>query len=248
MIVEHETYPEPQPGASPMGRTPARTVLILISDHRMATVLSAYLDQEGYQVLAPGSGPPAALALTQRRPDIVFTDQEALQSGEYESLFRPIPQPRPAIFTLSGKQDRNHRRSQHGLQEGEPVERPVRPRTLVRRVRAALHRAGKKAPEARTYQSAGMTLNRDRHTVQVAGHFFDLTPTEFDLLAVLIASPGQVFTRAELRDRVLGPDSRASDRTIDVHVMNIRAKLAAETGDHSFIETVHRAGYRFAPD
>ena len=75
---------------------------------------------------------------------------------------------------------------------------------------------------------------------------FDLTPSEFDLLKTLIASPGRVFTRLDLLDAVQGSRFDGYERTIDLHIKNLRAKLKQKNGEEKFIETVYGVGYRFA--
>ena len=80
------------------------------------------------------------------------------------------------------------------------------------------------------------------------GQRVDLTPSEFDLLQVLMARPGRVFTRMELLDRLQGEAYAAYERTIDVHVKNLRAKLEADPRQPRYIETVYGVGYRMRPD
>jgi DNA-binding response OmpR family regulator len=89
-------------------------------------------------------------------------------------------------------------------------------------------------------------LDRRDHSVEVAGRSVDLTPSEFDLLAALLSAPGRVFTRAELLDRIQGVAYAGYERTIDVHIKNLRAKLEAEPRRPRYIETVYGIGYRFA--
>jgi DNA-binding response OmpR family regulator len=84
--------------------------------------------------------------------------------------------------------------------------------------------------------------------VQVAGHRVELTPSEFDLLAALMAHPGRAFTRAELLDRVQGMAYEGYERTIDVHVRNLRSKIEADSRHPRYVETVFGIGYRFSAE
>ena len=91
-------------------------------------------------------------------------------------------------------------------------------------------------------------LNAETRLVTKAGERVELTPSEFDLLQVLLMRPGRVFTRMELLERVQGEAFAAYERTIDVHVKNLRAKLEADLRHPLYIETVYGVGYRMRPD
>ena len=233
---------------SPGQRQPAKTVLILVAEERLAGVFSAFFDQEGYLVEVPARGGATARALTHSQPDVVIVDQESYLSGDDTFPIENDDPIKPAIFLLIRGSTLKSDRTQPDLPGSEAVTRSLRPRELGLRVQMALRRAGRKSPEARVYQARDVILDRARHIVQAAGRYIDLTPTEFDLLSVMIASPGQAFTRVELRERVLGTENQASERTIDVHIMNIRGKLGDNLRPDPYIETIHRVGYRFAPD
>jgi DNA-binding response OmpR family regulator len=241
MAIDEPTLHEKQGQPLPDWQMQTKTILILMEGARMAALLSAYFDQEGYQVFAVKTNHEAQRVYEHIQPDVVITDQEVTRSGSGAFLFDN----NQAIFTLIQKPAPYRSQIQPGV---ELVKRSIRPRALGRLIRAALHRAGKQAPEARIYRSGSVIINRDKHFVRITDRYINLTPTEFDILTILIASPGQTFTRAELRDRVLGTETQASERTIDVHMMNIRTKLATDPQEHAFIETVHRLGYRFNPD
>jgi DNA-binding response OmpR family regulator len=124
-------------------------------------------------------------------------------------------------------------------------------RELTARVRAVLRRVAKQNIAAEILRLGGITLDHAGRTVKVncaAGSaFIDLTPSEFDILAVLMGAPGRAFTRAELLDRLQGAYFEGYERTIDVHIRNLRKKLKPHDEKHKYIETVYGTGYRFAP-
>jgi DNA-binding response OmpR family regulator len=91
-----------------------------------------------------------------------------------------------------------------------------------------------------------VTLDRDSHLVTLDEEVVDLTPSEFDLLAVLISAPGRTFTRLELLDQIQDTAFAGYERTIDVHVKNLRAKIEQDPRQPRYIETVYGVGYRFA--
>ena len=122
------------------------------------------------------------------------------------------------------------------------IEKPltVGPLTLALQ-RALQYRKEKVAAQCR------LTLDRKGRTVTIGKNFIDLTPSEFELLAVLMAAPGRAFTRTELLDRLQGTSFEGYERTIDVHVRNLRIKIEPDDSKPMYIETVYGTGYRFAP-
>jgi len=93
---------------------------------------------------------------------------------------------------------------------------------------------------------ADITLDREGHTVKVSDEYVDLTPSEFDILATLMSAPGRTFSRLDLLDRVQGTAYEGYERTIDVHIKNLRAKIEPDTRSPHYIKTVYGVGYRFA--
>ena len=119
---------------------------------------------------------------------------------------------------------------------------------LYAQVRAALRRAyGDLASEPAIWRVGDLELNADTHTVTRQGVRIDLTPSEFDLLHVLMRRPGRVFTRMDLLEQIQGEAFAAYERTIDVHIKNLRAKIEPDPRHPQYIETVYGVGYRLRP-
>jgi DNA-binding response OmpR family regulator len=121
-------------------------------------------------------------------------------------------------------------------------------RELLARIRAVLRRAAKSAPPAEVLCAADVTLDKGARTVSAGGRPVNLTPTEFDLLAELMSAPGRVFDRAALLEAVQGVAIDSMERSINVHVSNLRAKVEPDPDQPRYIETVFGVGYRFNPD
>jgi two-component system catabolic regulation response regulator CreB len=131
------------------------------------------------------------------------------------------------------------------------VTKPFSPREIVARVRAVLRRSAARSPvgpDPEGRQAPPLSTDPRTRRALAAGRALDLTRVEFDLLATLLGSPGRVFTRAELIDRVWGDGFRITDRTIDSHVKALRKKIGEAGAEPSWIETVRGVGYRLSDD
>jgi DNA-binding response OmpR family regulator len=109
-----------------------------------------------------------------------------------------------------------------------------------------MRRVGSDSSRADVLRVGDITLDQDSRYVKVGDQFVNLTPSEFDLLAVLMASPGRAFSRQDLLDQLQG--SAWVERTVDVHVRNLRAKIEPDPAKPRYIETVFGVGYRFTPE
>jgi len=132
-----------------------------------------------------------------------------------------------------------------GLGADDYVTKPFSPRELAARVRTVLRRLpGERGPAE--IKRSEVVLNFLKQEATLAGRPLNLTPVEFKLLGVLIKEPGRVFSRAELVERALGYDYKGFDRTIDVHILNLRRKLEPAPDHPKYIKTVYGAGYKYS--
>jgi two-component system alkaline phosphatase synthesis response regulator PhoP len=134
-----------------------------------------------------------------------------------------------------------------GLELGadDYIPKPFSPRLVVARVRALLRRSEAVPVETQIVNIAGLEIDLVEHHVFHEGKELELTPTEFNLLAVLAAQPGRAFTRLQLLETTQGTAYEGYERSIDAHIKNLRAKLAASSKNPQYIETVFGIGYRF---
>jgi DNA-binding response OmpR family regulator len=149
------------------------------------------------------------------------------------------------IIMLTARTTEDDKLTGLGFGADDYISKPFSPRELAARVRAVLRRLpGERSPTE--IKRGNIALNFDKHEAMVNDSPLVLTPVEFKLLGVLAWEPGRVFSRAQLIDKVFGYDFEGFDRTIDVHILNLRRKLEPESKRSNYIKTVYGAGYKFS--
>lgn len=226
-----------------------RKILIADDEQHILDTLGAYLRQDGFEVLAYRNGRDALAAFRSEQPDLVILDVMMPELDGW-SVARQIRKQSdvPLLFLTARVEEADQL---IGLELGadEYVTKPFSPRVVAARVRALLRRTyGELAGETAAWRMGELELNADTHLAALRGQRIDLTPSEFTILQALIARPGRVFTRMELLDQISGEAYAAYERTVDVHVKNLRAKIEADARNPQYIETVYGVGYRMRPD
>ncbi len=222
-----------------------KNILVVDDDERLRMLLQSYLRQEGFEVATAINGREALFAARQVPPDLIILDLMMPEMDGFEFMKAHNKERSTPVIVLTAKV--NEQDKVLGLELGadDYVSKPFSLRELTARVRAVLRRTGQVPPVPEQLRAAGIILDRGTRMVQVDDQRIDLTPSEFDLLAALMSHPGRAFTRAELLDRVQGMTYEGYERTIDVHVRNLRAKIESNSRNPRYIETVFGIGYRF---
>ncbi|MGD2162596.1 MAG: response regulator transcription factor [Anaerolineales bacterium] len=224
----------------------AKTILVVDDEKRLVSVVQAYLEQEGYRVVKAYNGREALHVARDEKPDLIILDVMMPEIDGLEFMRLHRKEDDTPIILLTAKVESDDRVIGLELGADDYVTKPFRPRELLARIKAVLRRMGETRPVAGKLRSGDVTLDREEHTVQVSGDYVDLTPSEFDILTALMATPGRVFSRLELLDLIQGTAYEGYERTIDVHIKNLRAKIEADSHDPQYIQTVYGVGYRFA--
>ncbi len=149
------------------------------------------------------------------------------------------------IILLTAKLDESDKVLGLELGADDYVTKPFGMRELTARIHAVLRRAAAAPALIEILRAADITLDKGSRTVMVRDQSVNLTPSEFELLAVLMSSPGRVFSRSVLLDQVQGTTFEGVERTIDVHIRNLRTKIEPDPSKPIYIETVFGVGYRF---
>ena len=222
----------------------AQTILVVDDEPEIVRVVRAYLEGAGFRVVIAFDGEEALYVARHEKPDLVVLDvlmprMDGLDFTRRIRRERDVP-----IIMLTARAEETDRIVGLELGADDYVTKPFSPREVVARVRAVLRRA-QALPEPTPVLHVGpLALDRATHTVTVSGRPVDLTPTEFGILETLMTTPGRVFTRGELLEAVQGIAFEAYERTVDVHVKNLRRKLEPDPAQPRYILTVRGAGYR----
>lgn len=223
-----------------------KTIMVVDDEKRLVSLVESYLNQEGYRVVTAYNGREALSVAKKENPDLIILDimMPEMDGYEFVETYRKDHQT-PIILLTARVEEQDH---VIGLDLGadDYVTKPFRPRELMARVRSVLRRAGQLEPPAKVLKVADIILDRDNRSVKVNQRYVDLTPSEFDLLAALMSAPGHVYSRLDLLDVIQGIRYKGYQRTIDLHIKNLRAKIEKNPRSPHYIKTVYGVGYRFA--
>ena len=225
----------------------ARKILVVDDKAELRQLLKSYLTQEGFQVVEAKDGQEALYVARYEKPDLIILDLMMPEMGGYEFMRAYSKEAETPIIILTARLEENDKVLGLELGADDYMTKPFSMRELTARVHAVLRRIEKQTVERDILRVADITLDRKGRLVAVCDKDIDLTPSEFDILAILMAAPGRAFSRAELLDRLQGTSFVGYERTIDVHIRNLRTKIEPDDAHPQYIETVYGTGYRFAP-
>jgi DNA-binding response OmpR family regulator len=223
---------------------PGKRILVVDDDAKTVELVKLYLNRDGYKVITSYDGLEALRIARESRPDLIVLDLmlpglDGLQVCRTLRAESDVP-----IIMLTAKTAEQDRLVGLDLGADDYIIKPFRMRELVARIRAVLRRADGASEKTELLHVGEIILDQAAHTITVGGELVSLTPIEFDLLAVFMHSPGQVFTRTQLVDHLLNSGFTGLDRTLNVHIRNIRTKIESDPDHPRHIETVFGVGYR----
>jgi DNA-binding response OmpR family regulator len=227
---------------------PRSTVLLVDDEESVQKLLTYPLEREGYTVVQARDGEEALERYRETQVDLVILD---LMRPRLDGLAvcRRLREERSAvpIIMLTARGDEGDKVLGLELGADDYITKPFSIREFMSRVRALLRRAQLSAATARAelIEVGDLRIDTSRRTVEARGEPVQLTYLEFELLRMLAASPGRVFTRKELLDELWGGSEFRDPRTIDVHVRHLREKVERDPAEPELIFTVRGAGYRF---
>ncbi len=220
-------------------------ILVVDDDRKTVDLIALYLRRDHYEVLTAYDGRAALEVARQRRPHLVVLDW-MLPKVDGMEVCRTLRQESDVpIIMLTARTTEEDKLMGLNLGADDYVVKPFSPRELVARVRVVLRRLSQDEGSVEELRFGELTVDLARHEVQVRGGRVHLTPKEFKLLGVLAQRPGFVFTRSALLDQVFGFNYEGYERTVDVHLGNLRKKIELDPEHPAYIQTVYGVGYKF---
>jgi DNA-binding response OmpR family regulator len=221
-------------------------VLVVDDDKKTVDLIRLYLERDRYPVLIAYDGKQALEVARTKRPGLIILDLMLPQVDGLAVCRTLRAESAVPIIMLTARTTEDDRLTGLDLGADDYIIKPFSPREVVARVRAVLRRGRLHERTGPTeLQYGDLVVDFVRHEARLKGTSVHLTPKEFTLLETMISQPGRVFSREELLERAFGFDYQGFERTVDVHVMNLRKKIEPDAERPSYIQTVYGIGYKF---
>ena len=217
-------------------------ILLVDDEPDILEFISYNLVKEGFEVFTCGNGKDAIRMAQQERPQMIILDvmMPDLDGIETCRVIRETPELKDVLIAFLTARNEDYSQIA-GFDAGadDYINKPIKPRVLVSRVKALLRRQGNSVEET-VVEVNGFVIDREKYLIKKDNLSINLPKKEFELISLLASRPGKVFTREDILKSVWGDDVVVGDRTIDVHIRKLREKL----GD-SYIRTIKGVGYKF---
>jgi DNA-binding response OmpR family regulator len=229
-----------------------RLVLVVDDEPGLQDILQMYFAREGFRVALVSDGQAALEAVEKEMPDLIVLDLMLPKMGGLEVCRQLRRMNNVPIIMLTARDEDVDKIVGLELGADDYVTKPFNPRELVARAKAILRRGAalggvpnrQSLSQPETVRIGGLTISRDSHIAYVRDQALDLSPREFELLWVLASHPGHALGRDTLIELAWGYEFPGGTRTVDMHVAQLRKKLAAMRADDVTITTVPSVGYR----
>ncbi len=218
-------------------------ILLVDDEPDILEFISYNLNKEGFEVFTSNNGRDAIKIAVREKPELIILDvmMPDLDGIETCRVIRETAELKDVIIAFLTARNEDYSQIA-GFDAGadDYINKPIKPRVLISRVKALLRRSGKSSDAEGLLQVNGFTIDRERYLILKDNEQINLPKKEFELIALLASKPGKVFTREDILKSVWGDDVVVGDRTIDVHIRKLREKL----GDN-YIRTIKGVGYKF---
>jgi two-component system OmpR family response regulator len=222
----------------------AKKILVVDDEKKIVDILKAYLERDGYEVIAAYDG-QAALELARRHsPDLIILDLMLPEVSGWDVCRELRKDSTVPIIMLTARDDTTDKIIGLELGADDYVTKPFDPKEIISRVRAVLRRSEGKTVSRAVLKAGEVTIDTEKRLVHRGDRNIDLTPIEYELLRVMAENPGRVYSRMQLLDNVQGDAYEGYERTIDSHIKNLRKKLEPDPEHTRYIITVYGVGYK----
>ncbi len=224
----------------------SQKILVVDDELEIVKVVRAYLEQSGFRVITASDGPQALAVFRHEQPDLIVLDLNLPKLDGLDVCRTIRRESNVPIIMLTARVEETDRLIGLEIGADDYITKPFSPREVAARVRTVLRRSTP-APEPSSLITIGaLSIDPLKHEVQLQGRSIDLTPSEFNILLVMASQPGRAFSRMDLLDAAQGEAYEGYERSIDVHIKNLRQKLGDEPRDPAYILTVYGVGYKFS--
>ncbi len=223
----------------------SQKILVVDDELEIVKVVRAYLEQSGFRVLTASDGELALAMFHHEHPDLIILDLSLPRLDGLDVCRAIRRNSNVPIIMVTARVEETDRLIGLEIGADDYIVKPFSPREVVARVRTVLRRATPAQAQPALLSSGELVIDPVKHEVHVQDRLIDLTPSEFNILLALASRPGRAFSRMELLDAAQGEAYEGYERTIDVHIKNLRQKLGDEPRDPTYVLTVYGVGYKF---
>ena len=221
-----------------------KKILVVDDEKKIVDIVKAYLEKDGYRVIVAHDGKEALDMARHRAPDLIVLDLMLPEIPGWDVCRTLRAESNVPIIMLTARDEDTDKIIGLELGADDYVTKPFNPKELMSRIRAVLRRVDYTDEKRKVIEVGELSIDFEKHEVRRGEELLELTPTEFELLRALAESPGRVYSRLQLLDRVLGEAYEGYERTIDSHVKNLRKKLESDPDHPRYIVTVWGVGYK----
>jgi two-component system alkaline phosphatase synthesis response regulator PhoP len=226
----------------------AKKILVADDEKKLVTILKGYLEQAGFAVATAYDGKQALTVFRHEKPSLVLLDLNMPEMDGLDVCRAIRKESNVPIIMVTARVEEMDKLIGLEIGADDYITKPFSPREVVARVRAVLRRTEGETTKSEMMSAGELAIDLGKHSASLKGKSIELTPTEFDLLAVMMQNPGRAFTRLQLLDQVQGEAFEGYERTIDAHVKNLRQKIEHDPRNPHYILTVFGVGYKFTED
>jgi len=223
----------------------SQKILVVDDELDIVKVVRAYLEQASFRVITASDGQQALAVFHHEQPDLIVLDLNLPKMDGLDVCRAIRRESSVPIIMLTARAEETDRLIGLEIGADDYIVKPFSPREVVARVRAVLRRTAPPAEPPSIIAIGALTIDPIKHEVQLHGRSIDVTPSEFNILLALAAQPGRAFSRMELLDAAQGEAYEGYERSVDVHIKNLRQKLGDEPRDPTYVLTVYGVGYKF---
>lgn len=223
----------------------ARKILVVDDTRNVQLMISDFLSGQDFEVLTASDGREALDVVHHDEPDLILLDIMMPNMDGYQFISQLRRETSTPVIMITARQQEADIIKGFDLGADDYITKPFRLRELLVRMRAVLRRAGPREENKPLLVTGDLSLDDSKHEVKKAGQVVELTPLEFQILTMLMQSPGKVVRRADLAIGLMENGYTGSEATLKIHIRNLRLKLGDDLDQPRYIETVFGVGYRF---